>query len=91
MARSYSDKVFRQYGPYTMTWKHDNLTYTAGVNCFEFLLHGVVSGYRHPVDRLPMWRHDAVGGLVFMTIGSLTVLFEDPYWIRPFLLRFLST
>jgi hypothetical protein len=26
------DKVFRQYGPYTMTWKHDNLTYTAGVN-----------------------------------------------------------
>lgn len=27
-----TDKVFRQYGPYTMTWKHDNLTYTAGVN-----------------------------------------------------------
>ena len=28
-----TDKEFRQYGPYTMTWKHDNLTYTAGVNC----------------------------------------------------------
>ena len=27
-----TDKIFRQYGPYTMTWKHDNLTYTAGVN-----------------------------------------------------------
>ena len=27
-----TDKVFRQYGPYTMTWKHDNLTYTFGVN-----------------------------------------------------------
>ena len=27
-----TSKVFRQYGPYTMTWKHDNLTYTAGVN-----------------------------------------------------------
>ena len=27
-----TDKVFRQYGPYTMTWKYDNLTYTAGVN-----------------------------------------------------------
>ena len=27
-----TDKVFRQYGPYTMTWKHDNLTYTAGIN-----------------------------------------------------------
>ena len=27
-----TDKVFRQYGPYTMTWKHDNLTYRAGVN-----------------------------------------------------------
>ena len=27
-----TDKVFRQYGPYTMTWEHDNLTYTAGVN-----------------------------------------------------------
>ncbi len=27
-----TNKVFRQYGPYTMTWKHDNLTYTAGVN-----------------------------------------------------------
>ena len=27
-----TDKVFRQYGPYTMIWKHDNLTYTAGVN-----------------------------------------------------------
>lgn len=27
-----TDKVFRQYGLYTMTWKHDNLTYTAGVN-----------------------------------------------------------
>ena len=27
-----TDKVFRQYGPYTMTWKHDNLTYMAGVN-----------------------------------------------------------
>ncbi len=27
-----TDKVFRQYGPYTMTWKHDKLTYTAGVN-----------------------------------------------------------
>ena len=27
-----TDKVFRQYGPYTMTWKHENLTYTAGVN-----------------------------------------------------------
>ena len=27
-----TDKVFRQYGPYTMTWKHDNLTYTSGVN-----------------------------------------------------------
>ena len=27
-----TDKVFCQYGPYTMTWKHDNLTYTAGVN-----------------------------------------------------------
>ena len=27
-----TDKVFRQYGPYTMTWKHDNMTYTAGVN-----------------------------------------------------------
>jgi len=27
-----TDKVFRQYGPYTMTWKHDNLTCTAGVN-----------------------------------------------------------
>ena len=26
------DKVFRQYGPYTMTWKYDNLTYSAGVN-----------------------------------------------------------
>ena len=27
-----TDKIFRQYGPYTMTWKHDNLTYTFGVN-----------------------------------------------------------
>ena len=27
-----TDKAFRQYGPYTMTWKHDNLTYTFGVN-----------------------------------------------------------
>ena len=27
-----TNKVFRQYGPYTMTWKHDKLTYTAGVN-----------------------------------------------------------
>ena len=27
-----TNKVFRQYGPYTMTWKYDNLTYTAGVN-----------------------------------------------------------
>ena len=27
-----TEKVFRQYGPYTMTWKHDNLTYTFGVN-----------------------------------------------------------
>ena len=27
-----TDKVFRQYGPYTMTWKYNNLTYTAGVN-----------------------------------------------------------
>ena len=27
-----TDMVFRQYGPYTMTWKHDNLTYTFGVN-----------------------------------------------------------
>ena len=27
-----TNKVFRQYGPYTMTWKHDNLTYTAGIN-----------------------------------------------------------
>ena len=27
-----TDKVFRQYGPYTMTWKHDKLTYTAGMN-----------------------------------------------------------
>ena len=27
-----TDKVFRQYGPYTMTCKHDNLTYTFGVN-----------------------------------------------------------
>ena len=26
------DKVFRQNGPYTMTWKNDQLTYTAGVN-----------------------------------------------------------
>lgn len=26
------DKVFRQYGPYTMTWKYNNLNYTAGVN-----------------------------------------------------------
>ena len=25
----------------------------------EFLLHGVVSGHRHPVARLPMWRNDA--------------------------------
>ena len=25
-------KVFRQYGPFTMTWKHDKLTYTAGMN-----------------------------------------------------------
>ena len=25
-------RVVFQYGPYTMTWKHDNLTYTAGVN-----------------------------------------------------------
>ena len=27
-----TSKVFRQYGPYTMTWKNDQLTYTAGVN-----------------------------------------------------------
>ena len=27
-----TDKVFRQYGPYTMAWKHDKLTYTAGMN-----------------------------------------------------------
>ena len=27
-----TDKIFRQYGPFTMTWKHDKLTYTAGVN-----------------------------------------------------------
>ena len=27
-----SQKTFLQYGPYTMTWKHDQLTYTAGVN-----------------------------------------------------------
>jgi len=27
-----TDKVFRQYGPFTMTWKHNTLTYTAGVN-----------------------------------------------------------
>ena len=27
-----TDKAFRQYGPYTMTWKHDNLTYMFGVN-----------------------------------------------------------
>ena len=26
------DKVFRQYGPYTMTWKYNSLTYTTGVN-----------------------------------------------------------
>ena len=25
-------KTFLQYGPYTMTWKHDQLTYSAGVN-----------------------------------------------------------
>ncbi|MBO4814233.1 MAG: TonB-dependent receptor family protein [Muribaculaceae bacterium] len=38
--RQYSDleeitktsKIFRQNGPYTMTWKNDQLTYTAGVN-----------------------------------------------------------
>jgi len=29
---SRTSKVFRQYGPYTMTWKNDHLTYTAGVN-----------------------------------------------------------
>ena len=27
-----TDKEFRQTGPYTMTWKNDQLTYTAGVN-----------------------------------------------------------
>jgi hypothetical protein len=27
-----TSKVFRQNGPYTMTWKNDQLTYTAGVN-----------------------------------------------------------
>ena len=27
-----TDKVFRQYGPYTMTWKYNNLTYAAGIN-----------------------------------------------------------
>ena len=27
-----AERVFRQYGPYTMTWKYNNLTYTAGVN-----------------------------------------------------------
>ena len=27
-----TDKVFRQYGPFTMTWKNNKLTYTAGVN-----------------------------------------------------------
>jgi hypothetical protein len=27
-----AEKVFRQDGPYTMTWKYNNLTYTAGVN-----------------------------------------------------------
>ena len=26
----------------------------------EFLQHGVVSRYRHPVARLPMWRYDAI-------------------------------
>lgn len=27
-----TSKVFRQNGPYTMTWKNDQMTYTAGVN-----------------------------------------------------------
>ena len=27
----------------------------------EFLLHGVVSGLRHSVPRLPVWRDDAIG------------------------------
>ena len=27
-----TDKTFRQYGPFTMTWKNNKLTYTAGVN-----------------------------------------------------------
>ena len=27
-----TSKVFRQYGPYTMTWENDQLTYTAGLN-----------------------------------------------------------
>ena len=31
-----------------------------------------------------MWRYDAVGKLVIMTTGSLTVLFEDPFWIGLF-------
>lgn len=28
-----TEKTFLQQGPYTMTWKNDQLTYTAGVNC----------------------------------------------------------
>ena len=43
----------------------------------EFMQYGVVSRHRHRVVRLPMWRYDAVGKLVFMTTGSLTVLFES--------------
>ena len=29
---TFTSKVFRQTGPYTMTWKNDELTYTAGAN-----------------------------------------------------------
>ena len=39
----------------------------------EFLQHGVVSGYRYRVARLPMWRDDAV--------GSTAPLYVQHRWI----------
>ena len=37
----------------------------------EFLLHGVVSGHRYPVARLPVWRDDAVGAMKRLRLGAV--------------------
>lgn len=37
----------------------------------EFLLHGVVSGHRHSVARLPVWRDDAIGAMKRLRLGAV--------------------